>query len=338
MIRSFVVAGVFLGFTAGAVAQVAMAPAHKTTVAPRSELAVATAVVVRVNGIPKTVSDLDEMKQRVFPYFQIHGGQVPAGAEGDIRAKAMDELVLEELLFQEAKRRGIQVNETEFRKRMAEVRREFPSRAEYEKAVIARFGSVSKLEQRLRRALLTQKLWKLEVTNKALVREQSVVAYYNTNNLRFLRPDAVSLQTITIALPKNASAPEKLKARQRIEQILLRAQATKDYEGFGVLAEEVSEDNWRVMMGDHKWVHRGTFDKVYEDKIFAMRVGETSGIVESPQGFHIFRVNGKQASRQLTLPECRARIRTQLEKEKLAKVAGQFHELLLKKAMIETVS
>ncbi len=88
-------------------------------------------------------------------------------------------------------------------------------------------------------------------------------------------------------------------------------------------------------MGDHKWVHRGTFDKIYEEQIFAMKVGETSGIVQSSQGFHIFRVNGRQPQKQLTLSESRAQIRTQLEKQKLAKTAEQFEKSLRKDAAIE---
>ena len=43
---------------------------------------------------------------------------------------------------------------------------------------------------------------------------------------------------------------------KRAEDALRQAKATKNYEDFGMLAEKISEDDYRVMMGDHKPVDR----------------------------------------------------------------------------------
>ena len=45
-------------------------------------------------------------------------------------------------------------------------------------------------------------------------------------------------------------------ARKKADDALKQAKATKTYEEFGILAEKISEDDYRVMMGDHHKVDR----------------------------------------------------------------------------------
>ena len=45
-------------------------------------------------------------------------------------------------------------------------------------------------------------------------------------------------------------------SRKRAEDALRQAKATKSYQEFGLLAEKISEDDFRVNMGDHKAVGR----------------------------------------------------------------------------------
>ncbi len=51
----------------------------------------------------------------------------------------------------------------------------------------------------------------------------------------------------------NRDATEQAKeARKKADDALKQAKATKSYEEFGLLAEKISEDDYRVNMGDHK--------------------------------------------------------------------------------------
>ncbi len=317
-------------------AQLPLATSHSSSPIPASLSGRSpAAAVARVNGVVLTQAELNVAIERVFPYYQVHGGRVPASAESEIRAKAMDKLVLNELLAQEANRRRLHANEVELRKGLKEVREDFSSRRAYESAVTKQFGSVKEFERRVRTALLVDQLWKQEVTRKARVVDSELSAYYRQNKGRFLRPESVWLQTISVNLVKNATPQQVEKARLRAEELLVRAKQTHDYESFGLLAEQASEDRWRVMMGDHKWVHRGTFDAAYEDVIFAMQPGEVRGMVRSDTGFHIFRVNDRQAEKQLAYADVKQDLRKKLEQERLAQRAAAFEQSLRKAAKIE---
>jgi parvulin-like peptidyl-prolyl isomerase len=77
-------------------------------------------------------------------------------------------------------------------------------------------------------------------------------------------------------------------ARQKAEDLLKRVRAGED---FAALAKEFSEDpGSRAQGGDLGWFSRGEMVKEFEDAAFALKEGEVSGIVESPFGYHIIKV------------------------------------------------
>ncbi len=291
--------------------------------------------IARVNGVALTEAQLAQEMQRLFPYYSIHGGRVPAGAEAEIRQKAVHDLLLHELVYQEARRRNLQVPPLKWQKRLQKIRQGYPSRQAYEAAASAQFGSVAAYESSLRRAMLVEQLWDAEVTRKSVVTAPAALAYYQSHKAQYVRPEAVWLQTITIKFPGDATAEAKQQAHQIAEQILVKAKAAKDYEEFGMLAEKLSQDDWRVMMGDHGWVHRGAVTPDLEQPLFSMRKADTSRVVESSSGYLILRANDYQPKRQMSFTEMSASIRQRLASERRDKRAKDFEQLLRNKAKIE---
>jgi peptidyl-prolyl cis-trans isomerase C len=290
-------------------------------------------VVARVNGVELTQAQYREQEEAIFPYFKMHGGEIPPSARPEIHRRAMHKLILDELLYQECQRRKMAVPEAEFQKGMRDLRKGFNSPKEYKDAVTQKYGSVAAFERRIRRALLVRRLWDAEVKSKSVVTDAYLRNYYQTNQKRFVRPEAVSLQSISFLFKKDATTEQKQQARKKAEECLPKARAAKNYEEFGVLAEKVSEDEWRVMMGDHKWTHRGEVDPQFE-LIFSMKNGETSGVLESREGFHILRVNDHQQQRQMTFVEMHDRLRKELEMKRREERAEQFENALHKNAKI----
>jgi parvulin-like peptidyl-prolyl isomerase len=281
-----------------------------------------------------TQADLGDQEKMLFPYFKMHNGQIPASAEPEIRKEAMHRLILDELLYQEARRRKLAVPEAQLQKGLRELRQGFKSPEAYKDAVTRQYGSEAALERRIRRNLLTRSLWKTEVTLKSTTTDADVHAFYLDNKAKFVRPEAASIQSISIVFPKDATEQQKRDARKRAEEILPKARAAKNYEEFGVLAEKVSEDDWRVMMGDHKWTHRGEVDPQFV-RIFTMKSGETTDVLESREGFHILRVNGHEPQRQMTFAEVKDRLRKDLETKRRDDRAETFELSLKKNARIE---
>ena len=68
--------------------------------------------------------------------------------------------------------------------------------------------------------------------------------------------------------------------RKRAEDALRQAKATTSYEQFGSLAEKISEDDFRVMMGDHQTADRSKLPPPVVKALLAMQPGQVSDIVE----------------------------------------------------------
>jgi parvulin-like peptidyl-prolyl isomerase len=341
MKRLFVLSAIiiFTGLPMCSVAQVPMQSSHQPTTTatapgPVSDKSPQT-LIARVNGVTLTGVQLDEELQRLFPYYAIHGNRLPAPAEAELREQAIHDMVLHELVYQEARRRNLQIPPQTWQKRLQQLRQGFSSRKAYEAAATKKYGSMAAFERRLRRVMLIQQLLDAEVTRKSVVTVAASRKYYVDHKSQYLRPESVWLQTITIKFPSSATVEQKQQAHKIASEILAKAKAENSYDGFGMLAQQLSQDDWRVMMGDHRWVHRAAVAPELAQAVFALKAGEISGVVESSNGYIILRANDHQQPRQMSFAEMNTSIRKDLAKELRDKRSKEFEAQLRTKARVE---
>ncbi len=321
----------------GGIAQVSMhAPVLQPASVPASTAVPASKPVVKVNGTVLTQSDLVREMLNVFPYAKQHGGKFPKDAEPEIRKKAMRNLEFEELAYQQAQKRGMTVAPAKLNKAMKDFRDQFETEAQFQQYLkVEQRGSMQELRSNIQRAILIDQIMKVEVTSKAKFTDAQALAFYQKNPDRFRKPDSISIQTITIAYGDNPSAAAKQKARKAAEDALAQAQATKDYESFGLLAEKVSMDDWRVVMGDHKWLHRGRMPKQVEDVVFNLKAGQMTGIIDTGDSFCIARVNGVEPAHEVPFDQVKAQLKKDLEQQKADELRASYEAQLRKNAKIE---
>jgi parvulin-like peptidyl-prolyl isomerase len=292
--------------------------------------------VARVNGTELSDRDLLRQMMNVFPYARQHGGHFPREMEADIRRNALDQIEFEELVYQEALRRKLTVAPARLNRAMHEFRAQFDMEASFQSYLAQeQGGSLQKLRSKVRRAILIDQLLTSDVTRKAIISEAQLRTFYSKNPDHFRKPESVSLQTISLVIPDNSSPTQKAEVRKRAEHVLSQAKATKDYEGFGLLAEKFSEDDWRVMMGDHKSIHRGRMPAPVEKVVFTMQAGQVSDIIEAENSFCIARVNAREESKLISFEEVRVRLKKDLESEKEDTLKKAMEARLRKNAKIE---
>ena len=291
-----------------------------------------------VNGVAITERDTQEQMIRLFPYYSMHGGKVPDRYYGEIREKAIQQLINDELEYQAARRRGMTVAPAVQQSVLRQARERFPTRAAYEAFGKEQYGSVQEFERRIRRATLIATFQNREIELKSKLTDAQVRQVYEKNKQAFVRPESVLLQSISINLPEKPSDDQKKMARKRIEEILPQAQAAKNYEQFGVLAEKVSEDDYHVMMGDHKWVHLVGLPPVMSQALASLKPGEVSGIVELPEGYTILRVNERRPQKQMAYSEVRDKLRAQLQADARKQRREMLEQSLRKAAKIEILN
>jgi len=272
--------------------------------------------VARVNGAVLTDRDLLREMYSIFPYARQHNGGFPKAMEADIRNGAMKMMVFEELVYQEALRRKMTVPPAQMDRALAEFRKQFAG-AEYQQFLKAEFGgSAERLRAKVRRSLLIEQILSAEVAAKAAVSVVEAKAYYDKNPDRFRIPESFALQTISVVPPQNATPAQLQEARKRADHALRLAQATRNYEEFGLLAEKISEDDFRVMMGDHKAADRAKLPPPVAQAALALKPGQMSGLIQFDQIYTIVRLNAHIAPGIRKFDDVKDALRKELETKK----------------------
>ena len=301
--------------------------------------------VERVNGTTLTERDVVREMYAIFPYARQHNG-FPKAMEAEIRKGALMMITFEELVYQEAQRRKMTIAPERLTKAESQLRQQFGSPKQFQDFLDAdASGSRQVLRQRIRRSLLIDDLLKAEVTNKSVVTLAEAQAFYRNNEKKFLVPEQYTLQTITImppapANPKQATpvqpTAEQLKQMQtRADAALQQAKATKTSEEFGLLAEKISEDDYRVMMGSHHPLPPDQLPPAIVKAVSTLQVGQISGLIQAEGAYTIVRLNAHSQARKQKFEEVSKALRTQMQKQKSEQLRHALDERLRKNAKIE---
>jgi parvulin-like peptidyl-prolyl isomerase len=294
--------------------------------------------VARVNGAVLTDRDLQREIFSIFPYARQHGGSVPKELEPGIRKGALQMIIFEELVYQEAERRKMTVAPERLRRAEADFRKQFPTPDDYNSFLQAEFkGSQQAMRAKIRRSLLIEQLLKMEVDSKSAVSVAEAKAFYDKNPGSFQYPESFAIQTISFLPPEKATPSQLQEARKRAEETLPKAKAAKTYEEFGLLAEKVSEDDYHVMMGDHKAMTRAQIAPAVLQALLALQPGQVTGILQVENVYTIVRLNQHILPGKRKFEDEKEQLRKQLEKTKTNQVRANLDKKLKQKAKIEVL-
>ena len=294
--------------------------------------------VATVNGAVLTDRDLMREEQAIFPYQNIHNGSVPKSMEPEMRKGALQMIIFEELLYQQALREKRTIAPEKLKAAETEFRRQFQSEQEFN--AVLQFecqGSKQVMRERLRRALLIDQMMKTEVQAKSHVSEPAALAYYKANPKQFQHAETFSIQTISIIPPQNANPDIIEEARKKAESALKQAKATKTYKDFGLLAEKMSDDDWHVNMGDRRAVESEKLPPSVVKAALAMKPGQVSDLIQIGPNYTLFRLNAHTPAGVSPFSEVKAKLMTDLQKQKTEQLRSSLDQKLRKTAKIEVL-
>lgn len=174
-----------------------------------------------------------------------------------------------------------------------------------------------------------------EQQNRSAVSLAEARAYYGKNPKQFSHGESFAIQAISI-VPAEKATPDVLQAaRKRAEDALRQAKATKSYQEFGLLAEKISQDDYRVNMGDHHEVTRENLPPEILKAVQAMQPGQVSDLILVGNLFTIVRLNAHVAAGEVSFDSVKDRLRSDLQKSKYNELRSDLNRRLRKNAKIE---
>lgn len=302
--------------------------------------------VARVNGAVLTETDLLNEIYTIFPYSKQHNGGIPKAMEEDIRRGALKMIEFEELVYQETKRRGMTISPERLAKAETALRKQLGTQQQYQEFVqVEGNGSDQVIRTKIKRSLLIEDLLKIEVTDKSVVTLAECKAFYEKNPEKFKLPETYALQTITIMPPVRPSpqqptppppTPEQWKEMKvRADAALRQAKAAKNYEEFGVLAEKISEDDYRVMMGNHKAVDAKNLPPEVLQAASKLQAGQVSDLIQAEGAYTIIRLNAHNPARMQSFNESSKSLQALMRQQKTERLRRELDAKLRKNAKIE---
>ncbi|HEY2860962.1 MAG TPA: peptidylprolyl isomerase [Terracidiphilus sp.] len=341
MNRTFSMAALMLLAVATAFPQVA---SHAPTMAkpmPQGAMGSVVAVsasgkpVARVNGAVLTDFDLVREEFTIFPYAKQHNG-LPKELASQIRDGAMKMIVFEELVYQEAVRRNMTVPPARMQRAAVDFRKQFSTPAEFNALLQSEFqGSQKQLDEKMRRSLLIEAFLKTEVESKSAVTPADIKAYYDKNDAQFEHPETFTFQTISVLPPPNATPQQLKEGRTRIESAYKQAKAAKSAEDFGLLAEKLSDDDYRVVLGQHKPVQVDQLAPPVLKALRAMKPGDVSDIIQLDQAYTVVRLNARAPAGKTRLAEVQAKLAKDLHESKRNQLRKDLDKKLRQNAQIQ---
>ena len=160
-------------------------------------------------------------------------------------------------------------------------------------------------------------------------------AFYDKNPAKFQISESFTFQTISF-IPQSAPSPEQkkellLKAADALKQ----AKATNNYEQFGLLAEKISEDDFRVNMGDHKTVAKDKLPPQVVKVLSALKPGQVSDIIQIDNAYTIVRLNAHVPPGKQSFDQVKVQLRKDLQKAKYESLRAALDKSLRAKAKVE---
>jgi foldase protein PrsA len=227
----------------------------------------------------------------------------------------VDKLVEDRLILQEARKEKIAVNEGLIKSRVAQMKKRYPSEADFN-AILAKQGLVqADIETKMREQFMMRSIVEAKVKPRVTISPNEVTDFYQKNKEKFALPEQRELTVIDF---KNKVIAEEvyndLKAGQAIDE--LNAKYSLNIDSITVMQE-------------------GRLRKDIEERIFRLEPGGITAPLEVENTYYIFKLDNIIAPRQQNLSEVQDEIHNFLGNQKMQEELVKWIDELKAKAYIK---
>ncbi|MFH1621818.1 MAG: peptidyl-prolyl cis-trans isomerase [Candidatus Omnitrophota bacterium] len=226
---------------------------------------------------------------------------------------ALEKLIEDRLVLQEAKRKKIEMAPRLIDSRTEEVKQRFNSKDEFSDFLANQGLSLSEMRKRLEEKMLSDKLIEMEVRRWIFISPKEVTEYYQEHINDFYLPERVRIESIFVADTETAG-----KIYERL----------KEGASFLELQSKYSE---KASLG---LIEKGQLVKEIEDVIFSLQTQEFSKPIKMSGGYYIFKVEEKSPPSNRSLVETQPAIKNMLLERKFNKLLTDYVEKLKKNSYI----
>ena len=316
--------------------------------------------IIKVNGKAITKAKYESLMDKSLKAS-------PFGAMGDLRAnkdgflylmmeqQVVNQLVIEEILNQEAKKRGIKVTNKDIEQELKKIIKQMGGKDRLNETLKANDITVAQFKKDLETQVRMKKL--ADSVKKAKITDADCEKYYNENQDSFKYPDQVRASHILIGanpyqmqmeLTDNGKKEVKLEElKAKIEKQMkekedladkLDKELKADPSKFAGYAKKYSSDEGsKAQGGDLGFFSKDKMVPEFADAAFNAKPNTVTDVVKTQYGFHIIMVTDRKAAGTVPYKKVKTSIKDFLNSQQQVTALDKLTTAAKKKAKIEYI-
>jgi peptidyl-prolyl cis-trans isomerase SurA len=280
--------GVLLGFIASLLPVVGTAQSDGSAAIPIDR------IVVIVNDDVITDSELAARLADVERELAERKIQMPPKAI--LEKQVLERMVLERIQLQHATRVGVRVSERDIDRAVGQVAKRNRMTSEELYQALRSLGVEQQAYRRqLRDQVMIEKLLEREINNRVTVTDSEVDDFLANLRKQARVDDAFDISHILIGVPEGASPKEVQEAKRKADEVRDSLLAGGNFEEAALVYSQGQE---ALKGGALGWKKAGQLPALFLDALERLQPGEISEVLRSPVGFHILKLNDRQAGKR----------------------------------------
>lgn len=247
-------------------------------------------IVAIVNEEPITLYELNDRTRTVMQQLQKQGTPLPQRAI--IEKQVLERMIMDRAQLQLAKETGVRVDDTQLAAALQKIAEENKlTVAEFRQAVEKEGINFSKFREDIRNEIILVRLRERDIDNRLLISENEIDQYLKTAATQQGADVDYNLAQILVRVPEQATPEQLQERRKRAESALAELKNGAD---FGQVAASYSDAPDALKGGVVGWRPGGQIPAIFLDALAKLQPEQISGVLRSPNGFHIVKFLGKR--------------------------------------------
>ncbi len=289
-------------------------------------------VVATVNGVIITLSTVQERAAILMQQMQASGNPSQMN-EKQVLEATLNTIIEEKLQIQEAKRKGLGVEEEAVQTALDDILGKNKITIEQMEVMLENEGrSLEIYKNHIRNQILTSKVMQYHMGKSGRVSDRRIQKYYFQHQKDFWEPKKPFVRHILFIVEEGAEGQTRAAKKEQAGQVLRKIRSGEDFTELAILhSEDVSASSG----GEIGWLTKGHLVPEFEEVAFRLKAGEVSDIVESRYGFHIIKADKVTSGEPEPLEKVKGKIEQILSFKVRKKKYNNWIKDLKKNAMIQ---
>ena len=260
-------------------------------------------VLAVVNNEVISKIELDEQVKLATRQLIRQGTPLPQQAL--LEKQLLERMVTNRVLQQVGRDTGVRIEDAQLERAIARLAQENKMSVEAFRNNMVEDGvDFVKFREEVRNEIVVTRLREREVDSKIVVSDAEIDTYLRTQQAAG-RNEEYNLLHILFTVPEAASPDQIQSRRTRADEALAKLKGGAD---FKQISASYSDAPNALQGGELGWRAPGRLPNIFVQAVTSMKVGDLSGVLRSPNGFHILKLVEKRSNvQQVVVQQTKAR-------------------------------